>query len=236
MTATFFADCPRCNTVKATFDASSAVEIPGRPDSFSTFGACRNCRRASIFNLFNKYNSKSPMDKAFTNNSLNDGFGISLSKPVFSGVAACPEYVPEDIERVFREAGTCFSVGAFDASGAMSRKVLDASTRTLVNVEPQSVDKDHADYISWKQFKDLRLRLDWLFERNKLPNSLKELASCVHQDGNDAAHSLETIGRESALDLQDFTISILETLYTVPGRVAANIQRREQRRATGGPT
>lgn len=171
------------------------------------------------------------MDRTFENKSLNDDFDIILSQPVFSGIAVCPEYVPENIKRIFLEAGKCFSVGAFDASGAMSRKVLDASTRTLVKVEPQSVDRDHADYISWKQFKDLRLRLDWLFDRGKLPNSLEELASCVHQDGNDAAHSLETIGRESALDLQEFTISILETLYTVPGRVAANIQRREQRRA-----
>jgi hypothetical protein len=112
----------------------------------------------------------------------------------------------------------------------MFRKVLDASTRTMIVGEPQSLDKSDPDYISWKTYKDLGLRLEWLFDRKRLPESLKPLATCVHQDGNDAAHAIIGIGELEAADLADFTVDFLDTVYTRPGRLAESERRRAERR------
>ncbi|WP_271299657.1 DUF4145 domain-containing protein [Sphingomonas sp. CV7422] len=226
----FVTDCPRCTTKAVTFDALSASIVPRTADRYFTFGRCRACYQPTIFELHNVRGNKSPLSSDFAGEIINSVFELVVSKPVLRNTATCPEFVPDNIRTIFEEASLCYAIGAFDASGAMSRKVLDAATRELIPVEPQSVDKSDPNYLSWKVAKDLRLRLDWLFERKILPSDLADLASCVHQDGNDAAHASETIGEEGALDLQEFTTSILETLYTRPGRIAQNVERRERRR------
>ncbi len=227
------ATCPRCETVNVTFDILAASAYPGDAWNHYAFCWCRKCHRPSVFDMSSNNTGNSPSRPELAGHLINAYFKVSLSALVFAPTVKCPEYVPDEIASIFEEAATCLSFACYDAGGAMFRKVLDASTRLWIGVEPQSVPKGDPDYISFKEAKDLRLRLDWLFERAKLPAELKELASCVHQDGNDAAHAAETIGREAALDLQDFTISILESLYTTPGRIAANVARRDSRRGTG---
>src|SRR4051812_48646506 len=113
--------------------------------------------------------------------------------------------------------------GAWDAAGTMYRKVLDSATCSRT---PLPVEGD-ASTPPWKVYKDLRLRLDWLFDRRLLDPTLGELSSCIHQDGNDAAHAIEGIGENEARDLGDFCVVMLETLYTIPGQVAENKARRE---------
>lgn len=227
------ADCPRCGVKMLTFDVLSASSIPDdeylRP--FEAFCRCRRCGRPTVFSMEGKYTDTSPTGESLRGMPINWAFNnIRVAPAVFPDAAECPEHVPDALKAIFDEAARCLATDCFDASGTMFRKVLDQSTRSLVTVEPQSVEKSHANYISWKEAKDLRLRLNWLFSRNLLPTGLVDLVSCVHQDGNDAAHSTETIGREGAIDLQDFTTSILETLYTAPGKIAANVARREKRR------
>ena len=95
----------------------------------------------------------------------------------------------------------------------------------------QPDDKDQPNYIPWKIRKDVALRLNWLFDRGLLPEGLRDLASCVREDGNDAAHDLHGIDEAEARDLEDFTIVVLEALYTLPGQIEANKARRTARRA-----
>lgn len=227
---TIVADCSRCKTQQITFDLIGTVPDKQGEGMFYCFCQCRRCDRPSVFSLAGKYSNNPPELDKYKNIDITHLYNINLSAPVYKPVTQCPDFVPEQIKLIFDEGALCLSVGANDASGAMSRKVLDAATRELIGVEPQSVDREDPNYISWKQAKDLRLRLDWLFERGKLPAELKELASCVHQDGNDAAHSSENIGPDAALDLQDFSTVILESLYTRPGRIQANVNRRDARR------
>ena len=217
-------NCPRCGQITTTFDIEAATLVDTLNYYFEITVVCRKCGRPSLARVRNDLNSTSPLEFG---PQFIDGF-IQFHEWVFTvpNTRICPDHVPTPIQRIFDEAAKCAAIGTWDASGAMYRKVLDAATRTLV---PLPEDGDSATP-SWKIYKDLRLRLDWLFERGLLNASLKELSSCIHQDGNDAAHDLEGIGKSEAEDLADFTEIALETLYTVPGQIAENQRRREERR------
>lgn len=76
---------------------------------------------------------------------------------------------------------------------------------------------------------DLGLRLPWLFDNGILPDGLRGLSTCIREDGNDGAHQ-GTLTREDAEDLLDFTIALLERLFTEPKRLEQAKERRERRR------
>jgi hypothetical protein len=109
----------------------------------------------------------------------------------------------------------------------MFRKTLDVATRS-VTPRPDSETEPRPG--NWKIYKDLRLRLDWLFENRLLSPALKDLSSCIHEDGNDAAHDATGIDEPEAQDLGDFCEQVLEALYTIPGQIAENRRRRNLRR------
>ncbi|WP_227525439.1 DUF4145 domain-containing protein, partial [Klebsiella pneumoniae] len=77
--------------------------------------------------------------------------------------------------------------------------------------------------------RSLGLRMEWLFDNHLLPESLRELAECVKDDGNDGAHE-GVLDKDAAEDLEDFTYLFLERLYTEPQRLIEARTRREQRR------
>lgn len=74
----------------------------------------------------------------------------------------------------------------------------------------------------------LALRLKWLFDNKLLPEPLRDLASAVKDDGNDGAHD-GSLTQEDAENLADFTIALLERLYTEPQRLKLAKERREAR-------
>ena len=85
------------------------------------------------------------------------------------------------------------------------------------------------DGLNSKVRRNLGLRLPWLFDRNLLPEALRELSSCIKEDGNDGAHE-GSLQKEDAEDLLDFTTALLERLYTEPERLRLAKERREARR------
>jgi len=70
-----------------------------------------------------------------------------------------------------------------------------------------------------------------LFDNDLLPNDLRELSSCVKEYGNDGAH-VGDLTEKDAEDLLDFTIAILERIYTAPERLRIAKERRDKRRGT----
>ena len=78
--------------------------------------------------------------------------------------------------------------------------------------------------------RDLGLRLPWLFTNGRLPEALKELSSCIKEDGDDGAHA-GTLSEPDAQDLLDFTTALLERIYTEPERLRLARERRDARRA-----
>jgi hypothetical protein len=55
------------------------------------------------------------------------------------------------------------------------------------------------------------------------------LSDCIREDGNDAAHR-GALGKPDAEDIQDFTVALLERMYTEPERLKLAEKRRQERR------
>jgi hypothetical protein len=221
------ANCPRCGQNRTTFDVLAEKQIGFSTwEKYETFVVCRNCYRSSIALLKqNQSNAQNPMSEH--GHYVNGTFSFESWVFEVPNRRHPPQHVPESIRRIFDEAATCAAVQSWDAAGTMFRKVLDASTRSITP-KPDSDEKPAPP--NWKTYKDLRLRLNWLFENHLLSSSLKELSSCIHEDGNDAAHDLEGIAQAEAEDLGDFCERVLEALYTLPGQIEENKRRRDERR------
>lgn len=132
-----------------------------------------------------------------------------------------PDHLPKNIEGVFNEGATCLAVGCYNAAAAMFRLCLDLSTRSLltkIGKEPNSKAK-----------RNLGLRLDWLFDKGELPESLKDLSACIKDYGNDGAHE-GNLSKEDAVGIFDFTFILLERIYTEPAKLKQAKQRRESRK------
>ena len=224
------ANCPRCGSRHITFDVSAAV--PYRVDYgwqrwYEAFGVCRHCERTTIFVLSESVNG----DHQYVHkvgllkvegalNKFVDVKGhISLKD---SASTAPPEFLPKEIEAVFSEGATCLAVGCYNASGTMFRLCVDLATRSML-------PSNDVPGLNSKTRRDLGLRLPWLFESGRLPEALKELSSCIKEDGNDGAHAGNLLEADAS-DLLDFSVALLERIYTEPERLRLAKIRRESRR------
>jgi hypothetical protein len=102
---------------------------------------------------------------------------------------------------------------------------VDLATRSMLPSE-------EVEGLNAKVRRDLGLRLPWLFDKGLLPATLKELSSCIKEDGNDGAHA-GTLKKSDAEDLLDFTAALLERMYTEPERLRLAQERRDARRSKG---
>lgn len=134
-----------------------------------------------------------------------------------------PKHLPPEIEASFLEAARCLAIGCWNATGVMFRMCVDLATR-------QMLPEEETAGLNSKIRRDLGLRLPWLFDNGKLPEGLRELSACIREDGNDGAHA-GTLTKEDSEDLLDFTVALLERLYTEPERLRLAKERRQTRRA-----
>lgn len=229
--ATLVADCPRCGSKRITLDVLADVHIAKHynwQNWYEAFCACRNCNSSSIFVLSdsNPSTSKVVAAKGLTsiekslNNFMDIERHISLRD---SNPMSPPDHLPEDIQKCFKEAATCLATGCWNASGTMFRMCVDLATKPIL-------PEGEVEGLNSRTRRDLGLRLPWLFENDLLPGGLRELSHCIREDGNDGAHA-GTLGKDDAEDLCDFTVMLLERLFTEPKRLELAEQRREARRA-----
>lgn len=224
------ANCPRCGSSRITFDLLSETIVGvqyGWQQWYEAFCICRHCGRSTIFVLSDKeINSKEIIQKTglskvgiAVNNLVNIESFISLKD---CAAIEPPEHLPDAIKSAFSEGARCLSVACFNAAGTMFRLCVDIATRALL-------PKEEEPGLNNKTRRDLGLRLPWLFERGLLPVALRELSSCIKEDGNDGAHA-GSLGKSEAEDLLDFTTALLERLYTEPERLRIAKERRDARR------
>lgn len=224
------ADCPRCRSRRMTFDLMAAKIIGvehGWQNWYESFGVCRHCGRTTIYVLSESVNADYKRVhqvgllnlSGSVNNYVNVECYVSLKD---EATALPPDHVPKEIADVFREAATCLAVDCYNAAGTMFRLCIDLSTRSLLPTED-------VEGLNAKTRRDLGLRLPWLFAQGRLPTELRDLSTCIREDGNDAAHA-GALNRFDANDLLDFTTALLERLYTEPARLRLAQQRRDSRR------
>jgi hypothetical protein len=230
--AELVADCPRCGSRKITFDVTQVnmTEIYyGWQRWYEAFCVCRHCQRSTTFVLSESVNGNYEIvhKKGLLNISgaINNYVDIETYISLKDNVAAKPpDHIPENIERIFLEGSTCLAVGCNNAAGTMFRLCIDIVTREMLP------DGDE-EGLNARVRRDLGLRLPWMFDHDILPESLRELSSCVREDGNDGAHK-GTLTAEDAEDLLDFTAMLLERIYTEPKKLEIAKVRREKRRSS----
>lgn len=230
--AELVADCPRCNAKKITFNLLAVnylYQESGWKNWYEVFSICKNCKKSTIFVLSDDINSNYDYfhSKGFfkVEESINkytkvEGY-ISLKE---HSKITPPEFLPNNIEKIFREGAICASVACYNASGTMFRLCIDLATQVML---PEENENGLNNQIR----RSLGLRLNWLFENKKLPDSLKELSRCIKDDGNDGAHE-GTLTKEDIDDIVDFTYILFERLYTEPERLRLAEERRKKRRET----
>lgn len=222
-------DCPRCQSNKITFNVKGEVLLGIKyewQEHYEVYCECLHCHKGTIF-----YVEKSDPKYKGANSSpgnvsgaVNDYYRVRGHITVKDNESSPPpEHLPENIERSYVEGAICMSVGCHNAAATMFRLCLDFATKSLI---PDNEDGGPAAKIK----RSLGLRMQWLFDNGILPEALRELADCIKDDGNDGAHE-GILDEASAIDLQEFTVTLLERLYTEPEKIRLAKERRAQRRA-----
>ena len=134
----------------------------------------------------------------------------------------CPEHTPDNLKRIFVQAANALKRGDPDASGAMSWKVVDVSTQTLLGEKSK-------DYVNIYQ------RIEALAAKGALTSDLKDWAHAVRLGGADAAHDLDPFTQEEADELLDFAELYLIYVYSLPGRLTERRARAEAEKAKKPP-
>jgi len=224
------ANCPRCGANRITFDLVSAIKTVlqyGWQNWYEAFCICRQCGRSTTYVLSESvdgdYEHVHETGLVNIEGAVNRYVRIEGTITVKDSAAvAPPAYIPEQIDAVFREGATCLAVGCNNAAGTMFRLCIDLVTRTLL-------PEEETEGLNRGTRRNLGLRLPWLFDNRRLPETLRELSTCVREDGNDGAHA-GTLTKEDAQDLLDFTAVLLERIYTEPEQLRLAQERRLQRR------
>jgi hypothetical protein len=231
--AELVADCPRCGAKHITFDVPKdlLLQVNKTGRTYESFAICRKCSRSTVF-LIGLPPLQGTSSDAHTKGGPSSIQGTAINKfgvvqgyisTADLGAEAPPEYLPDRIRAVFDEGAKCFRIGCWNAAAAMFRTCVDLATRSKLPLEGES------DGPNAKQRRDLGLRLPWLFDNSRLPVELRELATCIKDDGNDGAHE-GTLMRADAEDLLEFTYRLLDRMYSEPERLRIARTRRDERR------
>lgn len=224
------ADCPRCGAKSITFDLLREHLIGfqyGWQQWYEAFCICRHCKKSTVFVLSQNVDADKEVVHKFGLQNLDAAVNRYMNIDRFvslrdrAGVSP-PEHVPKNIEAAFSEGATCHAVGCYNAAGTMFRLCIDLATRSML---PEA---EH-EGLNAKTRRDLGLRLPWMFDNGQLPEALRELSTCVKEDGNDGAHA-GSLEKGDSDDLLDFTKVLLDRIYTEPERLRLAQARRDERR------
>ena len=123
----------------------------------------------------------------------------------YPGVAPGNEvqHIPDDLEKLYREARNCCSVSAFTASVLASRKML-------MNIAVQQGAQEGLKFIEY---------VEHLAANGFIPPNGRGWVDHVRKKGNEATHEIALMTRSDAEELVAFTEMLLKFIYEFPGRV-----------------
>ena len=195
---------------------------------YELFAICRGCKKATVFIIGDYYDDQrddfpnvNPMTRE---GLLNNYFEIDgLLRIPDDEPRSPPEFIPPNIEKIFNEGAICFTKECWNAAGTMFRQCVDLATKEMLPEQGEKgLTKDNQG--------NLGPRIQWLFKNKKLNERLKDLANCIKDDGNDGAHD-GTLEKNDADELLDFTVMLLEDIYTTPARIKRREEEKEKRKA-----
>jgi uncharacterized protein DUF4145 len=197
-------ECPHCGAEKIGFNLVAEYRVAQTNSvRFLTLGVCSNCDNGVVVEFANPGSAQkhSPMQGAADPASL--GWVRVRTYPT-AMPSKIPAHVPEPLTRFYGQAANALKRRDWDASGAMSRKVVDVSTQQLLGNDA-------------KNYENIKGRIDALSDRGLITPDLKEWAHQIRLGGNDAAHDQDPFSEGEAQELLGFTELYLTYVYTLPG-------------------
>ena len=208
-------ECPHCGAEKIGFQLISDLLSTQRSSAnlrrVRTLLMCTNCEEAVVVVFDAQPGTPAGINQGIMPMNSNidptrSGWAIVNSYPK-PQPSKCPPYTPDDLRRIFLQASNAFKRGDPDASGAMSRKVVDVSTQQLLAADS-------------KKFNNIQGRIDELAHRGKLTDDLRQWAHEIRLGGNDASHDTDAFTMPEAEELLDFAELYLTYVYSLPLRLA----------------
>jgi hypothetical protein len=162
--------------------------------------------------------------KRFVSRSLAHSFHIDLTQKINGCICICPhcgkptffyeneqfptssygEVIPKlenykPTYNAYSDARKCMSYGAYTAAVMMCRKIL--MTSACDNGYPNGEGDYFIQY------------LDYLNSEGYIPKNTKHIVDKIKEIGNKANHRNDSITREEAEQIMDFTVILLKNLY-----------------------
>lgn len=106
-----------------------------------------------------------------------------------------------DIEKLFKEANSCFSIGAFTSSVMCCRKLL-------MNISVEQGAEEGKGFVYYVNF---------LNDNNFIPPNGREWVDSIRKLGNEANHKIDFKNHEDAKLIITFTEMLLRFIYEMPG-------------------
>lgn len=209
-------ECPYCGAEKIGFSIVFEHISTLAPTNYIRRRAlmiCSTCE-GGVIGVFDKaHGASGPQSLGqCTVDPTKQGYRLTETHPVPTP-SKIPEYLPDPLGRFYKQAADASKRGDWDASGSMSRKVIDVSTKMqLAKVADETTAKAHKTNFS---------RINALGAAGAITSDLQDWAHHVRVGGNDAAHDEEPFEKVEAEDLLSFTELYLVYVYTLPGRLRA---------------
>jgi Domain of unknown function (DUF4145) len=193
---------------------------PRRKAEYLVLYKCNRCQGGLVIEYRHQTNFGPGNPASCDSDPSGVGFVLLKSYPG-QMPSTVPVHVPAPLDRYYRQAAEGCQSGHSDASGAMSRKVVDVSTQLLLGEES-------------KKYGNIRDRIDALAAKDLLTPDLMEWAHQVRLGGNDAAHDEDPYTPEEAEELLSFAELYLTYVYSLPGRLKARRERATAAKAAAG--
>lgn len=204
--------CPHCDADRIAF------EVAGRSKSRDPLAIaylqCPSCTLPAVALLAAHTNHDSKVG-AFMSGRGHDverdlGFDTVRIIPAPEAPKA-PDHVPAAVARVFVQARDSQRRQQFDTAAMAYRKALDVALKLY---EPEIGGM-------------MNQRINALADKHALTPALKDWAHHVRLIGNEGAHEPEEPTKQDVDDLEAFTESVLEYLFTLPERIRIRRARTE---------
>ena len=113
------------------------------------------------------------------------------------------EHLPKDVDKIYNEARSCTSIGAYTASVLLCRKLI-----MHLGVEKGA-----------KENENFKIYVNYLDDKGFIPPGNKDMLDHVRDKGNEANHEITIMSREDASLLLTFIEMLLRFIYEFPAMI-----------------
>ena len=165
--------CGHCGKVVASVAGYCTGDIPQR-----FIYVCPNCSRPTYF-----AEDKTQLP------GIAPGVGV--------------EHLPDDVEKLYREARNCVAIGSYTSSVLSCRKLL----MQIAVAQEAATGRSFVDYV------------EYLAEKGYVPPNGRGWVDHIRKKGNEANHEIRLMKKADAEELISFFEMLLKFIYEFPQRV-----------------